>query len=98
MTTGRGCPWNKHTCKHAIKQGHVEVLRWARENGAPWDAWIRDEAAQKLGYTDDLGNLVYVSDDEYDYDGFYDAGTDDEDGRGTVYPMNMPRAAYYASE
>ena len=33
------------------------MLRWARENGAPWTAETRDEAAAELGYTDDLGNL-----------------------------------------
>ena len=36
----------------------MELLRWARENGCPWTASTRDEAAAKLGYTDDLGNLV----------------------------------------
>ena len=46
------------TCHGAVHNGRVEVLRWARENGAPWVALTRDEAAQKLGYTDDLGNLV----------------------------------------
>ena len=58
MTTGRGCPWNKHTCRYAVDQGHVEVLRWARQNGCPWHAQTRDRAAAELGYTDDLGNLV----------------------------------------
>ena len=53
-----GCPWNWDTCYEAVDQGHVEVLRWARENGAPWDTWTRDLAAAELGYTDDLGNLL----------------------------------------
>ena len=35
----------------------MEVLRWARENGCPWRAYVRDRAAAELGYTDDLGNL-----------------------------------------
>ena len=42
----------------AVDKGHVEVLRWARENGCTWKAYIRDKAAAKLGYTDDFGNLV----------------------------------------
>ena len=53
-----GCPWDLNTCYHAVDRGHVEVLRWARENGCPWIAATRDLAAMKLGYTDDLGNLV----------------------------------------
>ena len=53
-----GCPWNAGTCRFAVDKGHVEVLRWARENGCPWTAWTRDRAAVKLGYTDDFGNLV----------------------------------------
>ena len=39
------------------------MLRWARENGCPWTAVIWDEAAETLGYTDDLGN-------ELDYWGY----------------------------
>jgi len=52
-----GCPWNFITCHWAVDRGHVEVLRWARANGCLWRAATRDEAAQKLGYTDDFGNL-----------------------------------------
>ena len=48
------------TCLHAVLYGRVEVLRWARANGCEWDAATRDLAAAKLGYTDDLGNLVGV--------------------------------------
>ena len=55
---GAGCPWNQWTCFWAVNKGHVEVLRWARENSALWTASIRDRAAAELGYTDDLGNLV----------------------------------------
>ena len=57
---GEGCPWDHGTCWWAVAydQGHVEVLRWARENGCPWIAATRDLAEWKLGYTDDLGNLV----------------------------------------
>ena len=28
---------NEYTCKNAAKNGHLEVLKWARENGCPWD-------------------------------------------------------------
>ena len=55
---GEGCPWDHWTCFYAVECDHVEVLRWARENGCPWEAFVRDEAAALLGYTDDLGNLV----------------------------------------
>ena len=63
---GEGCPWDEDTCYWPFNKGHVEVLRWARENGCPWTASTRDEAANELGYTDDLGNLVEASDDEDD--------------------------------
>ena len=55
---GKGCPWGKHACYFAVDQGHVEVLHWVRENGCPWHAWTRARAAEKLGYTDDFGNLI----------------------------------------
>ena len=67
---GEGCPWDYLTCSEAVHKGHVEVLRWARQNGAPWATYTRDDAAEKLGYTDDLGNLV-VDDDEDEYDDEY---------------------------
>ena len=55
---GEGCPWDWQTCLWAVDKGHVEVLRWARENGCLRTAGTRDRAAEKLGYTDDLGNVV----------------------------------------
>ena len=55
---GEGCEWDLGTCQYAVDRGHVEVLRWARENGCSWTADIRDWAAEKLGYTDNLGNLA----------------------------------------
>ena len=30
-----GCPWNGLTCFYAVLSGHREMLKWARENGAP---------------------------------------------------------------
>ena len=53
-----GCPWDSDTCFQAVLYGRMEVLHWVRENGCPWDAAIRDDAAEKLGYTDDFGNLI----------------------------------------
>lgn len=26
-----------YTCSYAALNGHLEVLKWARENGCPWD-------------------------------------------------------------
>jgi hypothetical protein len=37
----------------AVEGGHLEVLKWAREHGAPWTAASRDLAATK-GYSDNL--------------------------------------------
>ena len=55
-----GCDWDAHVCFEAIRKGDVEMLRWARENGCPWDTWLRDRAAEDLGYTDDLGNMTVL--------------------------------------
>ena len=52
-----GCPW-EDTCFQAVQYGYVKTLRWARENGAPWNDATRDLAAEELGYTDGLGNLL----------------------------------------
>ena len=42
----------------AVVNGHVEVLRWARQDGCPWTAYTRDEAAERFGCADDFGNLL----------------------------------------
>ena len=39
------------TCYYAAKGGHIELLRWARENGAPWDELTSRVAASK-GYVE----------------------------------------------
>ena len=78
-----GCPWDHLVCDFAVDTGHVEVLRWAHQNGCPWTAFTRDRAAEELGYTDDLGNLV-VDDDEDEYDDEYPY--DDEDAYEDEYP------------
>lgn len=36
MARQNGCPWNEITCRSAVIKGHLEVLIWARTNGAPW--------------------------------------------------------------
>ena len=47
-TAARGM---RQTCTDAVEGGHLEVLKWAREHGCPWDAATRDRAARK-GYSD----------------------------------------------
>ena len=37
---------NKNTCEIAAKNGHLEVLKYARENGCPWDEWTCSFAAR----------------------------------------------------
>jgi len=33
-------------CSLAAWGGHIEVVRWAREHGCPWDRWTTDNAAR----------------------------------------------------
>jgi|AntAceMinimDraft_1070359.scaffolds.fasta_scaffold14982_4 hypothetical protein len=42
-----GCPWNKHTSMKAAEGGHLELLKWAREQEppCPWDEWTTAAAA-----------------------------------------------------
>ena len=30
---GQGCQWDSWTCRYAARNGHLHVLKWARENG-----------------------------------------------------------------
>ena len=34
---GVNCPWDSETCSHAAAGGHLEVLKWARDNDCEWD-------------------------------------------------------------
>ena len=45
--------WNSSTCSSAAKNGHLDVLKWARENGCEWDSWTCSNAA-KNGHLDVL--------------------------------------------
>ena len=42
----RGCPWNERTCASAASGGHLEMLKWARENDCPWNEWTCATAAK----------------------------------------------------
>ena len=37
MRTKNGCPWSEETCFEAALNGHLECLKYAHENGCPWD-------------------------------------------------------------
>ena len=40
------CDWDANTCRRAAEGGFLEVLQWARENGAEWDGRTCFEAAK----------------------------------------------------
>ncbi len=31
------CPWGRNTCRYAAQYGLLDCLRYAHENGCPWD-------------------------------------------------------------
>ena len=35
------CGWAITTCDAAVDNGHLHILRWAKDHGCPWDAFIR---------------------------------------------------------
>ena len=37
--------WDEWTCANAAKNGHFEILKWARAQGCPWDKWTCAYAA-----------------------------------------------------
>jgi hypothetical protein len=36
-STCAATPWTVDTCCEAARFGHLEVMKWAREQGCPWD-------------------------------------------------------------
>ena len=41
--------WCEGTYQCVAWDGHLEVLKWARANGCPWNDWTREKAAT-MGY------------------------------------------------
>jgi hypothetical protein len=39
------CPWNCNTIGEAARNGHVDIIRWARDNGCEWDSYALALAA-----------------------------------------------------
>jgi hypothetical protein len=60
-----GCNWNVHACSKAAEGGHLDTLRWSRENECPWDARQVCINAARYGYTNIL-NYVLEQDDLLD--------------------------------
>jgi len=48
-----GYKMDKKTCANAVKEGHLEVLKWARENRCEWAEETKQLAALKE-YTDTI--------------------------------------------
>ena len=42
------------TCRFAVREGNLDCLIWARENGCPWDERICKNAAE-YGHSDLFG-------------------------------------------
>ena len=38
-------PWDSDTCSSAASRGHLEVLKWLRENGCEWNSSTCNNAA-----------------------------------------------------
>ena len=37
--------WDSWTCSYAALNGHLHVLKWARENGCEWNSYTCSNAA-----------------------------------------------------
>ena len=71
MTGGFGFWFNEWTCTRAAEGGQLDVLKWLRENGCPWDCNVlrRAEArghARVAAWARDNGCPAEASDDDDD--------------------------------
>ena len=39
--------WDQHACSAAAKNGHLEVLKYLRENRCPWNSFVCSHAAER---------------------------------------------------
>ena len=50
------CLWNEQTCRNAVSKGHLNCLKYARENGCLWDELIFEDVIDPVN----IECLVYV--------------------------------------
>ena len=82
------CIRDRRTCARAAEGGHLEVLKWLRANGCPWDyctirsAYKHHEVqdwARRNGCPEEIVPLT--DDEEYDtFDDSFDTQFDTDDG------------------
>ena len=58
------CPWDKYVCYYAVRNGHLDVLRWARRQGCHWGDGLTSFAARN-GH---LKILIWLIKEGYPYD------------------------------
>ena len=59
------CPVNDYACACAARYGHLEILKYLREEAkAPWDSWTAFLAAQK----GNLHILEYLVEGKFEFD------------------------------
>ena len=54
------CPWDEDTCFEAAAQGHLDVLKWAREHGCPWYKDVCTNKAETAGHLDVLDWICLI--------------------------------------
>jgi hypothetical protein len=53
-----GCGWSTDACAAAADNGHLDTLRWLRENGCAWDVRDGSTGAARCGYTNILDFVI----------------------------------------
>jgi hypothetical protein len=51
------CPWSEYACLAAAYGGHVDTLRWLREQGCPW---IEKDTAQRAAEGGSVDMMLYL--------------------------------------
>jgi len=52
-----GCAWNDKVSIHAATKGHLEILKWLKENGCPIDQRECVEVTNQVDVLDWLLNM-----------------------------------------
>ena len=84
LKTQKGYKLNALVLSSACERGHLEVLRWLRSEGCPWDERTWEYAADSTtrewlkenGYPQ---NLIDANDDEYNDDEYSDDYSEDDE-------------------
>merc|ERR1712010_212843 len=102
-----GCPWDDSACARAVDCRHMEVLKWLRSEGCPWnkETWASASSSLIREWLEEYGCPLHYGDDvdddvdddlDDDLDDDVDDNLDWDEGLATPYSPISPQVSPYS--